>query len=422
MSAELLTLDELDGATRLAVASLIGFAVGLEREWSGHAVGPRARFAGLRTFMMLGMLGGLAGVMTARGEPALGAVMIAAGFALAATAYAISARVTGDLDGTTEVAAATVIALGATAGRGWLMLSSAAGAIVVLALSEKRRLHGVVSAIGATELAAGLQFAVLAIVVLPLLPRGPLLGPLQVRPRALWTIVLALCALNFASYIARRAVGGRRGYGIAGALGGLISSTAVTLAYARRSRESSDDAAPLANGVIAACTVLVPRVLVVSATLRPTVALAAAPYLVPVLAAGALMAIAGDRNRGQAQEEPPADRNPLRFVNALQMAFAFQIALSTISWLRPQLGDVGLYGAAVALGLTDMDALTVSMSSGASLIDPSMAARALAIGLLTNTLFKLAITVVVGAAGFRRRAATGLVVLAAVSITALLAL
>jgi uncharacterized membrane protein (DUF4010 family) len=247
------------------------------------------------------------------------------------------------------------------------------------------------------------------------------LGPLQVRPRALWTIVLALCALNFASYIARRAVGGRRGYGIAGALGGLISSTAVTLAYARRSRESSDDAAPLASGVIAACTVLVPRVLVVSATLRPAVALAAAPYLVPVLAAGALMAIAGHRNRGRAEEEP-ADRNPLRFVNALQMAFAFQIALSTISWLRPHLGDVGLYGAAVALGLTDMDALTVSMSSGASLIDPSMAARALAIGLVTNTLFKLAITVVVGGAEFRRRAATGLGALAAVSIAALLAL
>ena len=405
---------ELAGVTRVGLASLIGLAVGLEREWSGHASGRRARFAGLRTFMMLGMLGGLAGVLSARDHTALGAILIAGGVGIAATTYAIAALATSDLDGTTEVAAAIVVALGATAGTGWLMLSSAAGAIVVVALSEKQRLHGLVNAIGAIELSAGLQFAALAVVVLPLLPRGPIFGPLAIRPRALWTIVLALCALNFAGYIARRAVGARQGYGIAGALGGLLSSTAVTLAYARRSRAAKDDASALAIGVIAACTVLVPRVLVVSATLQPAVALAAAPYLLPMLGAGILLGFTAPKRKEGGADTRATDRSPLRFLNALQMAIGFQLALSAITWLRPRLGEVGLYGAAVALGLTDMDALTISMSSRASQVDPSVGARALAIGLLANTLFKLGIALVLGGSGFRPRVAAGLATLAAV--------
>ena len=419
MAIDQVTIGELDAATRLAVASLIGLAVGLEREWSGHASGPAARFAGLRTFMLLGMLGGLAGLLAARAEPVLAAELALAGLALTVAAYAISAHTTGDFDGTTEVAAAVVVALGATAGTGWLMLSSASGAIVVLALSEKQRLHRLVTAIGAAELTAALRFAVLAIVILPLLPRGPILGPLAVRPRALWTVVLALCALNFVSYVARRAVGSRRGFGIAGALGGLISSTAVTLAYARRSHEAKNDAAALARGVIAACSVLVPRVLVVSATLHLAVAIAAAPILLPSLGIGVLIVASGGRESASDAEVAPVDRSPLRVMSSLQMAVAFQLSLTVVELVRPRLGTVGIYGTAVALGLTDMDALTVSMSSRASAIDSVIAGRALAVGMLSNTLFKLVITLAVGTAGFRRRAAAGLAALALVTALAL---
>jgi uncharacterized membrane protein (DUF4010 family) len=415
-----LALSEVEGATRLTVASLIGLAIGLEREWSGHASGPEARFAGLRTFMLLGMLGGLAGLLGARGEASLAAVVAAAGFALALVAYTVAARATADFDGTTEVAAALVIALGATAGMGWLMVSSAAAALVVLALSEKQRLHRLVNGIGKTELAAGLQFAVLAVVVLPLLPEGPIFGPLAVRPRSLWTVVLAFCALNFASYIARRAVGSRRGYGIAGALGGLLSSTAVTLAFARRSRRANDDAPSLARGVVAACSVLIPRILVVSAALNPRVALAALPYLAPALAAGSLIVFSRAGPGTSSDEAHPVDQSPLRLMNAVQMAVAFQVALSAIAILGPKLGEIGVYGAAVALGLTDMDALTVSMSSRASRIDAATAGRALAIGMLANTFFKAGVVLLVGAGEFRRRAAAGLAALAAMTLVAIL--
>ena len=418
-----MNISELEGAARLGVAALIGIAVGLEREWSGHASGPGAHFAGLRTFFLLGVLGGASGMLTGAGYPALGAIGVAAGCAIAVGAYLAAARgPTHDLDGTTEVAAMVVVALAAVAGLGWLRVSSATGAIVVLALSQKQRLHKLVRAIGETELTAALQFAVLAVVVLPLLPAGPYFGVLAVRPRALWGVVLAFCALNFASYIARRIVGSNRGYSVAGALGGLLSSTAVALTYARRSRIQGEDPRALARGVIAACTVLIPRILVVSAVLNPGVALAASPYLLPPLAAGLLLVFTRSRGAGPPTDDGSKDQSPLRLVNALQLAIAFQVALSAIALLRPRLGEMGLYGVAVALGLTDMDALTVSMSSPTSLIAPSIAGRALLVGMLANTLFKLGLALAIGTPAFRKRTATGLATLAAVSGAMLLAL
>src|SRR5262249_32299256 len=136
------------------------------------------------------------------------------------------------------------------------------------------------------ELRAGLQFAVLAVVVLPLLPTGPLFGVLAIKPRALWMVVLLFSALNFAGFMARRIVGASRGFGIAGALGGAISSTAVTLNFSRESRSQTSLGVALAQGVLAACTVMIPRVLIVSTVLSPPVALALLPLLVPAFLAG----------------------------------------------------------------------------------------------------------------------------------------
>lgn len=416
-------VTELNGATRLAIASVIGFAIGLEREWSGHATGPNARFAGLRTFFLLGTLGGISGLLSSQGHAGLAIAMAAGGVVIAVAAYGAAAtQATGNIDGTTEVAAIVVLGLGAVAGSGWLTVSSATGAVVLLALGEKQRLHDLVGAIGETELKAGLQFTVLAVVVLPLLPDGPYLGPLAIRPRSLWAVVLAFCALNFISYGARRAVGAKRGFGIAGALGGLLSSTAVTLSYARRSRAESDDASALAAGVIAACCVLIPRILIVSSVLNARVTLAVAPYLVPALVVGGLFIVLFHRRIDQHQSEAVVERSPLRLLNALQMAVAFQVALSIIAALGPRLSDLGLYGVSVALGLTDMDALTVSMSSPKSPIVPAVAARALAVGVLANTGFKLALATTVGMGRFKRQAGAGLATIAVAISLALLAL
>ncbi len=204
-------LTQFEGAVRLAIAALIGLGVGLEREWSGHASGPDARFAGLRTFLLMGLLGGSAGLLIMLGNPLAAAVIAVGGVLFGVAAYAMAVRRTdSSLDGTTEAAALVVVALGVLAGVGWLALAAGAAAVVVLALREKSRMHWLVGQMEEHELRAAFQFAVLALVVLPLLPVGPYLGDMAIRPRLLWSLVLVFSGLNFAGYIARRVIGPAR--------------------------------------------------------------------------------------------------------------------------------------------------------------------------------------------------------------------
>jgi uncharacterized membrane protein (DUF4010 family) len=411
---------------RLAVAALAGLAVGLEREWSGHATGPLARFAGLRTFFLIGGLGGIAGWLVSMGATAAGAVLLAGGSGLIVAAYLVAARPGGHtIEGTTEVAALTVLALGVLAGLGFLELSSGATAVMVLALSEKERLRHLVSRIGEGELRAGFQFAVLALVVLPLLPEGRY-GPLGgIEPRGLWIIVLLFSALNFAGYVARRAMGPERGYGVTGLVGGLVSSTAVTFQFSRLSRTDPSLGSVLAVGVVGASTVLLPRVLVISALLNADVALALVPFIVPPFLVGAaLVAVAALRRwesgTGTAAGAVDGVRNPLRLDSAIKMALAFQASLMLISWASSTTGQSGVLASAALLGLTDMDALTLSMNRlGTTPALVALSARAIAIGLLGNAAVKLALVLALGESRYRRLAAAGLLALAAGGAAAL---
>lgn len=411
--------SELQAAARLAIAALIGLAVGLEREWSGGTAGAKPRFAGLRTFFLIGLLGGAAGLLIAESYRAVGAVLAAGGSALAVAAYIMSTRhADAEADGTTEAASLVVIALGTLAGIGWLWLAAGSASIVVVALHEKTRLHWLVRRVGEVELGAALQFAALAIVVLPILPRGPFFGPLDVRPRALWGVVLLLSGLNFLGYLARRALGAQHGYGITGAIGGLVSSTAVTLSFSRQSRRDPALARSLASGVIAACTVLLPRVLVVSAALNPAVALALVPPLIPPFIAGAAttaLLVFGPRSESAPAAQPSAEdsRSPLRLAAAIRMALLFQIGIALLAFVQSAWGTRGVYTTAAVLGLTDVDALNVSMSRSDSGLAPSVAAHAVAIGVIANTVLKLGVALVLGSARFRRVAGLALAGLAA---------
>ena len=161
---------ELEIAGRLALAGLTGLAVGIEREWSGHASGPHARFAGVRTFLLLGLVGGMSGVMVAAGWAALAVTLTGGAAVLAVVAYAVASEQTADRDGTTETAALLVLSTGALCGLGYGRVGSGIAVVAALALAEKSRIQNLVTRIGDIELRAALRFAVLALVVLPLLP------------------------------------------------------------------------------------------------------------------------------------------------------------------------------------------------------------------------------------------------------------
>jgi uncharacterized membrane protein (DUF4010 family) len=412
-----------DAPLRLAVAGLIGLAIGVEREWSGHASGPRARFAGVRTFFLLGLAGGVAGGLAAADRLLLATVLVGGAAALAVAAYVVASMQTGDRDGTTEAAALLVLATGSLAGLGYETLAAGVAAVAVLALAEKSRIREFIARIGETELRAALHFAVLAVVILPLLPTGPFGPGDAIRPRELWTVVLIFSAINFLGYLARRAVGADRGYGIAGMLGGLVSSTAVTLSFSRQSRVTPKFARGLALGVIAACTVLLPRVLTVTLVLSPVVARHLVPYVIaPAVVAGGFLTYALLRKQpSPAHGEGRDAGNPLRLGAAIQMALAFQLVLIAVPTAERLWGAGGVLGSAAVLGLTDMDALTFSMSRfGANTGDAPLAARAIAIGLLSNTVLKLALAIGLGAPAFRRPAAAGLLAFAVSLLASLL--
>jgi uncharacterized membrane protein (DUF4010 family) len=394
----------------IIVAVLGGMAVGLERQWSGHATGPQARFAGIRTFALLGGLAGVAGWLWASDVRALAVVLLAAAAALIVMAYVAASRT--DIDATTEVSALVVLAAGVLAGEGQLALASAIIAVTSLFLIEKSRLHALAARIDDESLRAAARFAVMAVVVLPLLPEGPF-GPFEsIRPRELWMLVLFCSGLSFAAYLARRVAGGNHGYAIAGTLGGLISSTNVTFTFARASRSLAPLGGPLALGVVAACTVLLIRVTIVTVALNVALAKALVGYLAAPFLVGAAIVTWGVYRLPPAHQAIDPPRNPLQLWSAIQMTAVFQIVLLTVALVHRVWGDAGLIASGAVLGLTDLDALTISMARAPAHIPTEIAARAIVVGILANTALKLAVAIVFGVAGFRRLTGPALVAIA----------
>lgn len=403
----------------LLIATLGGTAVGLERQWSGHADGPGARFAGIRTFTMLGAVAGLSGWLWRGGLTVPGAILLAGAVALVTAGYIAASR--HDVDGTTEVAALVVLSAGVLAGTGWFRLASGITAMTCLLLVEKSRLHTLAQRVDDTGLRAAARFAVMALVVLPLLPEGPY-GPLGgIQPRELWALVLFFSGLSFLGYVARRLVGPDHGYVVTGLLGGLVSSTTVTFTFARLSRGDPALARALACGAVAANAILYPRVIVAVAVMNPALiypllALLASPALIAAIGA------ASGASRLYASGTPDLpQRNPLQLGAALQMALMFQVVMILVQTAQVVWGRVGVITSAAVLGLTDVDALTVAMARGvAEAGSIELAAVAIAIGILANTVLKLALALFLGEARFRMIAGGTLAIMVLAASTVLL--
>jgi len=349
------------------------------------------------------------------GPPA--AALLAGAAIIIAVAYAAASR--HDVDATTEVAALVVLAAGLLAGIGNYRVASAIIALESLLLVEKSRLHALVKGINEIELRAAARFAVMALVILPVLPSGPY-GPFGgIRPRELWALVLFFSGLSFVGFLARRLVGAERGYLVTGLLGGVMSSTSTTLTFARWSRANQSFERELAFGAIAANVVLYPRVLVATAVLNRALVLPLAVFLAaPAVIAAAVGAVGARRTATPALQNTD-DRNPLQLATALQMALLFQLVLIAVH-LAQLWGRSGVLSSAAVLGLTDVDALTMSMARAPGLT-AEVAVLAIAIGIAANTALKLAIALFFGTAKFQMIAGLTLaaMLLAAVSVIVL---
>ncbi|MCG8695509.1 MAG: MgtC/SapB family protein, partial [Minwuiales bacterium] len=230
---ELPPLDDLDLFVRLAVALASGMLIGLERGWEGRDLPEGSRIAGVRTFGLVGLLGG-AVVLFAGDFSGVFLAAVALGLALfAAVAYWRASRIAADIGITTLVVLLLAFVLGALAGAGYLVPASAAAVVVAILLGIKPELHGILQRMDRTELLASLRLLLLSVVVLPVLPDQGY-GPWQaLNPYRIWWMVVLIAAISYAGYLSIRLIGTRRGILLTGLLGGLASSTAVTLSFAR---------------------------------------------------------------------------------------------------------------------------------------------------------------------------------------------
>jgi uncharacterized membrane protein (DUF4010 family) len=395
-------IDPLQLSLRFATALGLGVLLGLERERAKK----EAEFAGVRTLGMLALAGGIAAFVDVDlGRPWFALAIFVAMAALVTVSYAITAE-RGQLGMTTEVTALLAFLLGylCVAGHGLAAATLAVASGSLLALKEW--LHGLAKRIEPADVEATLKFAIVSVIVLPLVPDrsfGP--PPLDViNPFKIWLMVVLISGLNFASYLLVKIVGTEHGIGLTGLLGGLVSSTAVTLGFAQRSRETPKQAATLALGILIAWTVMFARVVVLVAAvdraLVPRIGLAMLAFAIPSLLVCWFL---WRRGKGAAAGSVNAGKNPFELGQAIRFGLVFGAVTFAAKAAQIYLGTAGLYLAAGLAGLTDVDAIALSMSQLAA-ADPASAdpaARAIVIAVAANTLFKAGLVAFLGAPGLR---------------------
>jgi uncharacterized membrane protein (DUF4010 family) len=402
---------------RFLVALGIGLAAGIERGWKQRDEPSGRREAGIRTFTILSLIGFAAGVGATPLGPMFPAAVALGVFALVAVIYFVDAsEPDADRGATTEVAALLTFALGTLAGAGEVVAAGIAGAVLVMLLDLKEKLHALLRKIQDFELTAGIKLMLVSVVLLPVLPNESY-GPGGVlNPYELWWAVVVIAAIGFAGYVAIRAAGPGRGGLMMGFLGGLVSSTSVTVSAARTSKLSPGLSRPLTGAVAAAQSVMFARTGAVVALLNPGLL----QYIVLPLALGALGTIGTALwlvrrapDKAEAQALHPGSPDMLNI--AVQFIAVVACSLVAAYYAQMHAGDAGVIVAGVLSGAIDVDAATVSASRLArdAPADQAVFVASIAGALVSNSIVKGLIARLQGAAEFAREAAIVLGVSAA---------
>lgn len=426
MSADPLFVDRLGALSgpgilrTFAASAAIGLLIGLERE--RHP----ATAAGLRTFTLTALFGTASALL---GE-LVGTAWVAAIGLLLVGAMAVAAQPrgagpTGDPGTTTTVALLLCFVLGAMTWHGLATAAASLAVVVTALLYFKPELKGLTERITRSDMLSILQFGALSLVVLPALPdRG--FGPHgALNPYQIWLMVVLISGVSLAGYVTLRLVGARRGLLLTGLLGGLVSSTATTVTYARRVRDDPSQAHASALVILLAGTVVFARVALLAAVVAPSVLPALAPVL---LAAGMPMLVAGlalwrrlPAAAGTAEAVPPRVGNPMELRTAFAFAGFYALVLLFAAELAQRLGGAGLYAVALLSGLTDVDALTLGSLRlhGVGGVTAQQAVVAIAIAFLANIGFKFAVAGWIGRRVLAGRSAAGFLASAAALLAAI---
>ncbi len=413
MNLDWLAGQDLEHLPQYLTALAIGLLMGLERERNPTAKG------GLRTFALVALAGAMSATLANTfAAPSIIAVGLAASALVMIAAYYHHHEAFHEQDpGTTTIAAVMVcFLLGAMALAGHARLAAVLGILATVLLYFKAELGGVARKLERRDIVSILQFAVVAFVVLPLLPdRG--FGPYAaLNPRHVWLMVVLISGVSLAGYVALRLVGREHGAMLLGLFGGLVSSTATTLAYARYARSASEFTALAGAVIVTANLVLLVRLAVLAAIVAPGILGLLAPVLAAALAAGSAAFAIGQRRNSAPQElTMPVVGNPAELRTALGFALLYAGVLLLVAWLADFVGSNGVYAAALVSGLLDVDAITLSSLRlyGLGSLTPEQAAIVIVLAVLANAVFKLGIVRAVGGRALLRRCLPAMAAMAA---------
>jgi uncharacterized membrane protein (DUF4010 family) len=383
--------SEVLGALSLALG--LGLLIGLQRERAGSTLG------GFRTFPLIALLGAVSGLLAERWGALVPAMGLLAVVALGVLANVDKLRRAEELGGqTTEVAALLVFATGALLTTEHQTAGIVVGGLTAVLLHLKQPLHAFAGRLSEHDVEAIMRFAILSLIVLPLLP-DQTYGPYEVlNPREIWWMVVLIVGIGLAGYVAYRLFGGRAGAVLSGLLGGLVSSTATTVAYARRAAQAGHGFGLAALVIVLASAVSLARVLVEVAAVAPRELATMAPPLLTLLAWMAAMAVVMVRWRDDDGERMPEQTNPAELKGALLFGALYALVLLATAAVKDHFGARALYGVAVVSGFVDLDAITLSTArlAAADRLEPATAWRVILTAALSNMAFKTGIAWVLG--------------------------
>ena len=399
---------------------LIGLLIGLERQHSQKADEPL--FAGFRTFPVIALTGFLSALIARAGSPWILPVALAGVTAIAVAAYYVTAQ--GQHKGaTTELVAILTFIFGALAAFDYLIPAAAFAVATTLLLSMKAPLHQLAQKIQEAEIYAILKFGIVSVIVLPLLPDRAF-GPFNVlNPRVVWWMVVLISAVSMLGYVLMRFMGARHGIAVTGFLGGLASSTAVAAGLSQKSRQGDSAVARyFALGIIIASTIMYFRVLFLAVVIAPGFSRdLALPIMVPGFVGAAISLVLWQRKEGEAEARLDV-KNPMELGQAIKFAVLFAVVLFAARAAHYYFGSAGAYVASGIAGLTDVDAITVSMARLArdNVMTSNTAGASILLACATNTLVKAGIAYATGGPSLRKVIMPLFAALFAVSLAACL--
>jgi uncharacterized membrane protein (DUF4010 family) len=348
----------------LAIALLLGAIIGLERGWDAREQKPGERIAGIRTFALVGLLGGISAVLALEITTWAFPVMLVSVAAIGLVAYSQRLEHIRNFSITGMVGMLLTFCFGAVAVAVDPVIATASAVVTAILLDNKEEIHGWIHKLQAHELDAALKLLLISVVMLPLLPSAAM-GPGGVlNPREIWWMVVLIASISFVGYFAIRVAGARKGILFTSLFAGLSSSTALTLHFSRQASKNPDFNPQFAAGILIACGTMFPRILVycliINTALLPSLIWPVA--VMTMLLYGPALLIWTRHSRQFQVSQPSLSQNPLDLSSALVFGLLLTAILVLGEFLKNSFGDAGIYALAATSGVADVDAITLSLT------------------------------------------------------------